>query len=105
MKDCFGLNGPADSPKAAALEGRSEEETQLAATLLEQSKLDVNEYFAEGGTAADFEAVLASAQTPLELSISRLSADTAESEIDHVLEPILAAAKRLSPSNTSGISV
>jgi hypothetical protein len=30
LKDRFGLNGPADSPKAAALEGRSEEETQLA---------------------------------------------------------------------------
>lgn len=97
LKDCFGLNGPADSPKTPILEGRTKEDAQLAAALLEQAKLDVNEYFAEGRTPADFEAVLAAAQTPLELSISRLSASTAESEIDHALEPILAAAKRLSP--------
>jgi hypothetical protein len=97
LKDGFGIHGPTGSPRAGELEGRSEEEARLAATLLEQAKLDVNEYFADGGTAADFEAVLASAQTPLELSISRLSAGTAESDIDHVLEPILGAAKRLSP--------
>ncbi|MBZ5622141.1 MAG: hypothetical protein LAQ69_25945 [Acidobacteriia bacterium] len=97
LKDSFGLDGPADSLKGAKLEGLGEEELQRAAALLEQAKLDVNQYFADGGTAADFEAVLASAQTPLELSISRLSAGTAASEIDRMLEPILAAAKRLSP--------
>jgi DNA primase len=97
LKDRFGLHGPANSPKRVELEGRNDEESQLVAALLEQAKLDVNQYFAEGGTAADFEGLLTSAQTPLELSISRLSAVTPESEIDHVLGPILAAAKRLSP--------
>jgi hypothetical protein len=97
LEDGFGLHGPADSLRGAGLEGRSKEETQLATALLEQAKLDVNEYFAEGRTAADFESVLASAQTPMELSISRLSPGTAESELDHVLGPILAAVKRLSP--------
>lgn len=97
LKDGFGIPGPTGSPRTGDLEGRSEEDARLAAALLEHAKLDVNGYFAEGRTTADFEAVLASAQTPLELSISRLSAGTAESEIDHVLEPILGAAKRLSP--------
>ena len=97
FRDDFGLDGPTGSPRKFALEGRSEEEANLAAVLLEQAKLDVNEYFAVGGTAADFEAVLSTAKTPLELLISRLSAGTAEAEVEHLLEPILGAAKRLSP--------
>ncbi len=97
LQDSLGIHGPANSPGANDLEGRSEEDARLAAALLEDAKLDVNQYFAEGRVAADFEAVLASAQTPLELSISRLSTGTPESEVDHLLEPILGAAKRLSP--------
>lgn len=97
LKDSFALDEAAGSPWMPDLKGRSEEEARLAAALLEQAKLDVNEYFAEGATAEDFDAVLASAQTPLELSISRLSGGTAESDLDHVLGPILAASKRLSP--------
>jgi len=45
------------------------------------AKIDVNEFFACGKTAADFEAILAAAQTPIELAISKLSGDSCE--IDH----------------------
>lgn len=69
----------------------------MIAVLQEEAKLDVNEYFASGATAADFEAVLASAQTPLELLISRLSIGPVESRLDPILEPILCAVKVLSP--------
>ncbi len=97
LKDNFALGPSTSSARMCDLKDRTEEEVRLAAALLEKAKLDVNGYFAEGRTATDFEAVLASAGTPLELSISRLSPGTATSELDRVLEPILAAAKRLSP--------
>lgn len=97
LKEVFGLELPMDSARMGDLKRRSEQERRQAAALLEQAKIDVNEYFAEGGAAADFEAVLASAHTPLEWSISRLSSDTAESDLDNALGPILAAAKRLRP--------
>jgi hypothetical protein len=94
LKDRFGLNGPADSSKQADSDGLSEEDKQVVAGLIQQAKLDVNQYFAEGATAADFEAILASAQTPLELSISRLAVGP---ELEAALTPILAAINRLSP--------
>jgi hypothetical protein len=97
LEDTFGLQGTAGASGPADLAGRSEEDSTLIAVLREQAKLDVNEYFSEGRTAADFETLLGSAQTPLELSISRLSGGTAESEIDHALDAILGSARHLSP--------
>ncbi|MEP7365800.1 MAG: CHC2 zinc finger domain-containing protein [Acidobacteriota bacterium] len=97
LKEAFGLEVPTGSARIGDLKSRSEEEARLAAALLDDAKVDVNEYFAEGGTTADFEAILASSLTPLELSISRLPSGTAESELEQVLGPILAASKRLSP--------
>jgi len=97
LKERFGIDGPGSPPRTGDLEARGEEDARAIAELMEQAKLDVNEYFASGGTAAGFKAVLASAQTPLELSISRIGVGTSESELDRVLEPILAAVKRFSP--------
>jgi predicted P-loop ATPase len=74
---------PADSAKAEAL--------------LTDAKIDVNEFFASGKTAADFEQILAAAQTPLELAISRLSPQTPDAELAAILEPILAEVRRLDP--------
>jgi predicted P-loop ATPase len=68
-----------------------------AETLLADAKIDVNEFFASGKTAADFEAILAAAQTPLELAISELSADTPDTDLGRLLEPILAEVRRLDP--------
>ena len=61
------------------------------------SKIDVNEYFASGKMAADFEEILSAAQTPLELSISKLSPDTPEAELSRLLEPILTEVRQLGP--------
>lgn len=61
------------------------------------AKIDVNEYFASGKTATDFEAVLAAAQTPLEMAVARLSPATPDADLARLLEPILAQVNRLDP--------
>lgn len=68
-----------------------------AEALLADAKIDVNEYFAAGKTAADFEGILAAAQTPLELAISKLSTNTPDQNLSRALEPILAEVGRLDP--------
>jgi predicted P-loop ATPase len=65
--------------------------------LLADAKIDVNEFFASGKTAADFEQILTAAQTPLELAISKLSPGIPEVDLanpwahpgrGHQLDPI-----------------
>ena len=73
------------------------EQSPEADQLRADAKIDVNEFFAGGGTAADFEAILDAAQTPLELAISRFSSDTPEAGLSRLLEPILAEVGRLDP--------
>jgi hypothetical protein len=68
-----------------------------ADALMADAKIDVNEFFASGKTAADFEAILAAAQTPLELAISKLSTETPDADLSRILEPILAEVGRLAP--------
>jgi predicted P-loop ATPase len=70
---------------------------QEAETLLADAKIDVNEFFASGKTAADFEAILEAAQTPVELAISELSAETPDADLGQLLDPILAEVRRLDP--------
>jgi len=98
LRDCFGAQ-PGIAPKdlAKKLEGRTEDDIRRAESLLADGKIDVNEYFASGRTAADFEAILAAAQTPLELAISKLSTDTPEADLARLLEPILVEVRRLDP--------
>ena len=74
---------PADSPEADAL--------------LADAKIDVNEYFATGKTATDFEEILGAALTPLELAISKLSPETPDHSLSLCLDPILAEVGRLAP--------
>ena len=50
-----------------------------------------------GKSAADFEDILAAAQTPLELAISKLGTDTPDQNLSRALEPILAEVGRLDP--------
>lgn len=57
----------------------------------------MNEFFAAGHSAADFEAILASALTPLELAISQLSTDVPDAGLSRLLEPILSEVGRLDP--------
>jgi DNA primase len=79
--------------KLAGLAAGSAETDALEA----DAKIDVNEFFAAGHTAADFEAILASAQTPLEMAISKLSTDIPDADLSRLLEPILAEVGRLDP--------
>ncbi len=79
--------------KLAGLEAQSPKSDELLA----EAKIDVNEFFATGKTAADFEAILDAAQTPLELAISKLPADVPESDLARALEPILAEIRQLDP--------
>ena len=82
----------ARSKLAGLAEGSAE-----ADALLADAKIDVNEFFASGKTAADFEAILAAAQTPLEMAIAKLEADTPEEQLEQVLAPILAEVARMGP--------
>jgi DNA primase len=68
-----------------------------ADALLADAKIDVNEFFASGKSAADFEETLSAAQTPLELAISKLSTETPDQSLSRCLEPILAEVGRLDP--------
>jgi len=70
---------------------------QEAQTLLADAKIDVNEYFASGKTAADFEAILAAAQTPLELALSNLSPETPDEDLVRLLEPVLVEVHSFEP--------
>ncbi len=73
------------------------EQSAEADGLRADAKIDVNEFFAGDKSAADFEAILDAAQTPLELAISRLSTETPDAGLSRLLEPILAETGRLDP--------
>ena len=77
----------------ASLPGGSAE----AETLMADAKIDVNEFFASGKTAAEFEAILAAAQTPLEMAISKLSTEIPDADLSRLLKPILSEVGRLDP--------
>ncbi len=79
------------------LDSRPQNDTEEAERLLGAAKIDVNDYFASGHTAKDFEALLGEATTPLEFGIDRLPTDVAESERNQQLEPILREVTTLSP--------
>ncbi len=66
-------------------------------SLVADAKIDVNEYFASGATAADFEAVLAAAQSPLELAISKLPESPPSGDLARLLDPILGEVGQLDP--------
>ncbi|MBZ5623320.1 MAG: hypothetical protein LAQ69_32050 [Acidobacteriia bacterium] len=87
LREQFGV-GASDDAKSLPLE---------AEALLADAKIDVNEFFASGKTAADFEAILEAAQTPVELAIGELSAETPEADLGRLLDPILAEVRRLDP--------
>jgi predicted P-loop ATPase len=75
----------------------TQEGTAAADALSADAKIDVNEYFASGKTASDFEQILAEAQTPLEMAIAALSVDTPDADLARVLGPLLAEVGQLDP--------
>jgi predicted P-loop ATPase len=66
-------------------------------SLVADAKIDVNEYFASGATAAEFEAVLAAARSPLELAISKLPSSEEDGDLARALDPILGEVKEMDP--------
>ncbi len=87
----LGKKQQAAREKLASLPGGS------ADVLMADAKIDVNEFFASGKTAADFEAILAAAQTPLELAISKLSPEIPDADLSRLLDPILSEVGRFDP--------
>ena len=83
------------------LEGRPSQDIEEAERLLAAAKIDVNDYFASGHTAKDFEALLSEATTPLEFGIDRLPTDVTEEECNRLLEPLLKEVAALSPLEES----
>ena len=79
------------------LEGRPREDVEEAECLLAAAKIDVNDYFASGHSATEFETLLGEATTPLEFGIDRLPTDVAESARNQLLDPVLGEVAALSP--------
>jgi predicted P-loop ATPase len=73
------------------------EGTPEADALLADAKIDVNEFFASGNTAADFEQILAAAQTPIQMAIASLCKDTPDEDMARILGPLLAEIGQLDP--------
>ncbi len=98
LRERFGVDaaiGPREMAKR--LEGRAAEDIERAEGLLADAKIDVNEFFAAGRTAADFEAILAAAETPLEMAIAKLDADTPDEQLEGTLDPILQEVGQVGP--------
>ena len=68
-----------------------------AEPLLADAKIDVNEFFAGGKTAQDFEAILAAAETPLEMAIAKLDSGTPDEHLEDLLDPILQEVGQMGP--------
>ena len=102
LKERFNLDATVGPREIAKLLGdRVPEEIQEAERLLAAAKIDVNDYFASGRTAQDFETLLSGACTPLEGGIDRLSTDVGEEERNRLLEPILCEISALTPLEQS----
>ncbi len=102
LKERFNLDATAGPREIAKLLGdRVPEEIEEAERLLAAAKIDVNDYFASGRTAQDFETLLSGACTPLEGGIDRLSTDAGEEERSRLLEPILREISELTPLEQS----
>ncbi|MCP4680077.1 MAG: DNA primase [Deltaproteobacteria bacterium] len=98
LKEQYALDTSLDSRALdKQLKGRPEDEVKEIRSLLGAAKIDVNEYFVGGHTAADFEELLARAQTPIEFGISNLPTEVSEQERNTLLEPIFEGIAGLPP--------
>ncbi|MFB3882535.1 MAG: CHC2 zinc finger domain-containing protein [Armatimonadota bacterium] len=98
LAERFGLGrGVTAQQLKARLEGRAPEEIKEAEALLSAAKIDVNDYFREGRTAEEFEALLSAAQSPLEFAIGRLPLEVSEEQRNRLLTPVLDEIALLSP--------
>ena len=98
LKDTFGVSaavGPREMAKC--IEGRAAQVIARAEALLADAKIDVNEFSTAGKTSEDFEAILAVAETPLEMAIAKLDSETPEDQIEALLAPILQEVGQMGP--------
>ncbi len=102
LKNEFSLEASVGPAKLKELlKGSSAERIAKAERLLGEAKVDVNDYFLSGATAADFEALLTEARAPLEFAIDEIPAGLPAAERDKLLEPVLEEIAGRSPIEQS----
>ena len=90
LRGTFGLEAsPGPGKLKELLKGRSAEDIAEAERLLGEAKIDVNDFFAAGKTAEDFEELLATAKAPIEFAIATIPEDAEPGERDKLLAPVL----------------
>ncbi|HEY3418652.1 MAG TPA: CHC2 zinc finger domain-containing protein, partial [Armatimonadota bacterium] len=90
LRERFHITGPVTStPPDTMLTECPDTDRQDAQRLIEQAKIDVCQFFRDGGTAEDFRAVMRSALSPLDLAIAELSATTPLHDQQTAVEGIL----------------
>ena len=78
ISDIFGRNGTKSkknnnkTTKKLLLSGKTDEEKVKIQQLLSDAKIDVNEWFATGGTPQEFEKLLSQAKTTIDFGIERI---------------------------------
>ena len=98
LREQFAINvGVGTKVLKKSLQGRSAEDILLAQALLGDAKIDVNEYFAAGNTAAEFETILACSKKSARFEHLNLSSSATGSTPGDLLAPILGELKQLSP--------
>jgi DNA primase len=90
LRERFGLtDDQLRNELPVSLSNEPAETQKERAELLANAKIDVNEYFASGRTAADFEQLLSQARSPIQFSIERIPPELPEEEREAILAPIL----------------
>lgn len=73
-------------------------ERKEIAKLIKDSKIDVNEYFLSGHSKEDFQKIIDSAISPLELAIAEINSGCNGLDLNRVLDPILLQISSLDPT-------
>ncbi len=97
LRETFGLEASTGPAKLKdLLKGRSADAVAEAERLLGEAKIDVNDFFAAGRSAEDFEELLAAAKAPIEFAIETIPEDVEAGERDKLLAPVLEEVARRS---------
>lgn len=96
LRDTYGIESGLEARDLKSrLDRLAATDRDAAARLLAEAKIDVNAYFAVGHTAAEFETLLATAKTPIEIAIDAAPADAKPEERERLLKPLLEEIARL----------
>ncbi len=91
-------NGMSATERNQRLKNLSPDRRREAQDLLEQSKIDLNDFWKAGHTKQEFEQILQSARNPLERAIADLDSGLTGTERSWALDVILWHVSRLDPS-------